>query len=79
MRLLVIPWLLTALLSAGVLLWADHREPWFVLVTGAAIAVSLILQVTTAQREGFIARLSLSVAGSVVIVFAAEVVSLILR
>ena len=53
------------------------RFSWLALAVGVATLVTFALQLGTAQREGFITRVSFSVAGSVVIIAIIDVIGLI--
>lgn len=67
---LVITWVLALVSAIAVLLWApvDLREEWLVLAIGFNLITSFILQIGTAQREGFITRLSYAVAGAALLI-----------
>lgn len=55
----------------------DARFQWLVLTVGVSALVTFALQLGTAQREGFITRTSFSVAGSVVIIAAIDLIGLL--
>jgi hypothetical protein len=72
-------WVL-ALAMALVIVLAVHQEQrpaWFVLAIGVAFAVTIIVQVQAAQREGFIARVSFGVAVSTLIILLTAVLGLL--
>lgn len=75
---LFIAWGVAAVAGVLVTLWAgDDRFAWLVLAIGVATLASFALQLGTAQREGFISRLSFSVAGSVVVIALIDIAGLI--
>lgn len=55
----------------------DARALWLVLAVGVSTLVAFALQLGTAQREGFITRLSFSVAGSVVVIAAIDIIGML--
>lgn len=67
---LVIAWVVAAVFGVLVTMLTspEVRFQWLVLAVGVATLVTFALQLGTAQREGFIYRLSFSIAGSVVII-----------
>lgn len=76
---LVVAWLLAAVFG-GLVAWftdGSARFQWLVLAVGASALLSFALQLGTAQREGFITRTSFSVAGSVVIIAAIDIVAVL--
>lgn len=52
----------------------EARFQWLVLTVGLSALVTFALQLSTAQREGFITRTAFSIAGSVVIIAAIDIV-----
>lgn len=77
---LVIAWTVAALIGVLVTLFADRlRFEWLVLAVGISTLVSFGLQLGTAQREGFISRLALSISGSVVIIAIIDIVGIFVR
>ncbi len=76
---LVIAWAVTAVIGALVtfLVPAEDRFPWLVFAIGASTLVTFALQIGTAQRDGFITRLSFSVAGSVLVIAVIDVIGLL--
>lgn len=67
---------------AGVLvtlLAGDKRAEWLAIAIGVTTLATFALQLGTAQREGFISRLSFSIAGSVVIIAVIDIVGLIVE
>lgn len=76
---LVIAWLLTAVIGLLVTLLVptEERFPWLVLAVGASTLVTFGLQLGTAQRVGFITRVSFSVAGSVLVIAIIDVIGLL--
>ena len=77
---LVIAWLLTAVIGLLVTLLVptDQRFPWLVFAVGASTLVTFALQLGTAQRVGFITRVSFSVAGSVLVIAIIDVIGLLI-
>lgn len=76
---LIAAWVAAAVMGVLVTLLtgADDRFSWLVLAVGVSTLVTFALQLGTAQREGFITRVSFSVAGSVVIIAIIDVIGLI--
>lgn len=76
---LIIAWAVAALIGAlvTVLVPSDQRFSWLAFAVGASTLVTFALQLGTAQREGFITRVSFSVAGSVLIIAALDVIGLL--
>ncbi|MEJ6488363.1 hypothetical protein PQI23_01340 [Leucobacter sp. USCH14] len=77
---LIVAWIAAAVMGTLVTLLtaAADRFSWLVLAVGVATLVTFALQLGTAQREGFITRISFSVAGSVVIIAIIDVIGLLL-
>ncbi|WP_449277587.1 hypothetical protein [Leucobacter sp. GX24907] len=77
---LIIAW--TVAMVAGILVTVlapeAQRFSWLALVVGFSVLVTFALQLGTAQREGFITRTAFSVAGSVVVIAAIDVVGLLI-
>lgn len=63
-------WILALVSAIAVLIWApvELREEWLVFVIGFNLIASFILQIGTAQREGFITRLSYAAAGAALLI-----------
>ncbi|CAG7604023.1 hypothetical protein ACFPZL_12405 [Leucobacter soli] len=76
---LITAWTFAAVVGilVTVLVSGDARFPWLALAIGASTLVTFALQLGTAQREGFITRLSFSVAGAVVVIAVIDVVGLL--
>lgn len=76
---LVIAWAVAAVIGAlvTVLVRGDERFPWLVLAIGASTLVTFALQLGTAQRDGFITRVSFSVAGSVLVIAVIDLIGLL--
>ncbi|GAA2189794.1 hypothetical protein GCM10009786_24400 [Leucobacter alluvii] len=77
---LILAWAAAAVMGTLVTLLTapEERFSWLVLAVGVSALVTFALQLGTAQREGFITRVSFSVAGSVVIIAIIDVVGLVL-
>ncbi|MCB1274351.1 MAG: hypothetical protein KDB25_08175 [Leucobacter sp.] len=77
---LVTAWAIAAVFGAlvTVLVRGDARFSWLVLAIGVSTLVTFALQLGTAQREGFITRVSFSVAGSVLVIAVIDAVGLLL-
>lgn len=78
---LIVAWTLTAAAAVLVTLftkWNDNRMEWLTVVLAVGTLLTFILQLGTAQRQGFIARTALSVGGVVVIVALVGGVALLL-
>ncbi len=77
---LVIAWAVAAIIGTlvTVLVPGDDRFSWLVFAIGASTLVTFALQLGTAQREGFITRVAFSVAGSVLVIAAIDVVGFLL-
>lgn len=65
---------LVTLLTGG-----EDRFRWLVLAVGLSTLVTFALQLSTAQREGFITRTAFSVAGSVVIIAVIDITGTLLE
>lgn len=76
---LIIAWGVAAVFGALVTIFAapENRFHWLVLAIGVATLVTFALQLGTAQREGFISRLSFSIAGSVLVIALIDGIGLI--
>ena len=78
---LIVAWVAT-LLSAVVIALApalhSHRFEWMAILLAGGTLLTFILQLGTAQREGFIVRTAASVGGVVLIVTALAGVTLLL-
>ena len=73
---LIIAWAVAAVFGVLVTVLGDNaRFQWLALAVGVSTLVTFALQLGTAQREGFISRLSFSIAGSVVIIAVIDIVS----
>ena len=78
---LVTAWVVAAVFGVLVTVFVepDQRFAWLVLAIGVSTLVTFALQLGTAQREGFITRLSFSVAGAVLIIALVDLISLFVR
>ena len=68
---LILCWVITALAALLVCLvtaWDSGRMEWLTVVLAGGTLLTFLLQLGTAQRQGFIARTALSVGGVVLIV-----------
>lgn len=67
---LFIAWIFTALLSIAVISFApiEQRFEWLAVAVAVSTLLAFVLQLGTAQRVGFITRLSFSVVGSAIII-----------
>lgn len=76
---LIIAWSVAAVFGALVTILAapENRYHWLVLAIGVATLVTFALQLGTAQREGFISRLSFSIAGSVLVIAVIDGIGLV--
>ncbi|MBN9611956.1 MAG: hypothetical protein J0H64_00545 [Actinobacteria bacterium] len=76
---LVTAWAVAAVIGVlvTVLVRGENRFSWLVLAIGVSTLVTFALQLGTAQREGFISRLSFSVAGSVVVIAVIDLIGLL--
>lgn len=77
---LILAWLITAMFAVMVILFAPlvQRFEWLAVAIATSAVVAFILQLGTAQRVGFITRLSFSVVGSAIIVGLAEGIAFLL-
>lgn len=78
---LITAWAFAAAAAVSVVLWvplADRFE-WLALTVGATILVAFVLQLGTAQRKGFITRLSYSVVGGAFLIGLVELVAFIIE
>lgn len=68
---MVLSWVVSLAISVLTIMFVPRgeRADWFVLSIGLALVLSIVIQVSTARREGFLARVSFTVAGSVAITF----------
>ena len=75
---LVIAWAVAAVIGVLVTVLApvDDRFSWLVFAIGASTLVTFGLQLGTATKVGFITRVAFSVAGSVLVIAAVDVVGL---
>lgn len=76
---LLIAWGVAAAIGVLVTVLADpeKRFQWLALAVGLSTIVTFALQLGTAQREGFISRLSFSIAGSVLVIGVIDVVGIV--
>ena len=76
---LVTAWAVAAVIGVlvTVLVRGEDRFSWLVLAIGVSTLVTFALQLGTAQREGFISRVSFSVAGSVVVIAVIDLIGLL--
>ena len=77
---MIIAWAVAALIGTLVTLLVpqEGRFAWLAFAVGASTLVTFALQLGTAQREGFITRVSFSVAGSVVLIAVIDVIGMLL-
>lgn len=77
---LVIAWVVAAITGVlvTVLVNGDQRFSWLVFAIGLSTLVTFALQLGTAQRVGFITRVSFSVAGSVLVIAVIDVIGLLI-
>lgn len=78
---LLLAWTLTVVAAAGVALLTHSggsRMEWLTVVLAFGTLLTFILQLGTAQRQGFIARTALSVGGVVVLVAVVAAVAILL-
>lgn len=76
---LVCAWVLATIIGVIITIFAtESRLSWLVLAVGISVLISFALQLGTAQREGFITRLSFSIAGSVVVIAVIDVVGMLI-
>ncbi|NLA66148.1 MAG: hypothetical protein GX862_09590 [Leucobacter sp.] len=78
---MVTAWAIAAVFGVlvTVLVSGEDRFRWLVLAVGLSVLVTFALQLSTAQREGFITRTSFSVAGAVVIIAVIDIVGTLLE
>ncbi|MFV0434736.1 MAG: hypothetical protein ACK5LO_12230 [Leucobacter sp.] len=78
---MVAVWVVAAVIGVLVTLLvpAEHRAAWLVFAIGVTTLITFGLQIGTAQREGFITRVSYSVGGAVIVIAVIEVISLLTR
>ena len=76
---LVTAWVVAAAVGVlvTVLVPAEERFSWLAFAVGASTLVTFALQLGTARREGFITRVSFSVAGSVLVIAVVDVTGLL--
>lgn len=76
---LIVVWAVALLLSLAVIFLApvDQRYEWIVVSIGLATLLSFAMQLGTGRKEGFLIRLSFSVVGSVIVIFLAQVIDLV--
>lgn len=67
---LLVAWVFAAAFGVVVTVLFDgaSRFPWLALAVGASTLLTFGLQIGTAQRDGFISRMSFSVAGCVLVI-----------
>lgn len=77
---LFIAWGIAAIAGVLVTLLAgDKRAEWLAIAVGVSTLATFALQLGTAQREGFISRLSFSIAGSVVVIAVIDIIGMIVE
>lgn len=78
-RRLIAAWALALLMALAVAIWVpiDIRASWTVLAIGVSALLTFALQLGTAQKVGFITRVSFSVAGCVVIIAVVDAISFV--
>ncbi|QZY53517.1 hypothetical protein KVY00_12435 [Leucobacter tenebrionis] len=76
---MITAWAVAAVIGALVTLLVpqEGRFAWLVFAIGASTLVTFALQLGTAQREGFITRVSFSVAGSVLLIAVIDVIGML--
>ena len=76
---LIIAWSYALMAAIAVVLWApeSQRYEWLAVAIGSTMLVSFALQLGTAQRHGFISRLSYSVVGGAFLVGLVEGVAML--
>lgn len=76
---LVAAWVIALAMSLAVAIWVppESRASWTVLAIGLAALVTFALQLGTAEKVGFITRVSMSVAGCVVIIGTVDAISFV--
>lgn len=77
---IITAWLVALLAALAVVLFepVENRFEWLVVALGFSVIVSFALQLGTAQREGFITRLSFSVVGSLILIAIVELCAFLL-
>lgn len=77
---LIAAWVIAAVFGVlvTILVRGDERFAWLVLAIGVATLVTFALQLGTAQREGFITRISFSVAGSVLVIAVIDAIGMLI-
>ncbi len=77
---LIAAWAVAAVIGAlvTILVPNEDRFSWLVFAIGASTLVTFGLQLGTAQRVGFITRVAFSVAGSVLVIGAIDVIGLLI-
>jgi hypothetical protein len=72
-------WILTVLGAVAVLTLTPEQDvlAWLGLCLGLAIVASLLAQLATRRPRGFVARITASIAGSILIVLAGTVIALL--
>lgn len=77
---LIIAWGVAAVFGVLVSIFVEEaRFQSLALAVGVSTLVTFALQLGTAQREGFISRLSFSIAGSVVVIAVIDVFGMLIR
>lgn len=72
---LIVAWSVAAVFGVLVTVFTEEtRFEWLALAVGVSTLVTFALQLGTAQREGFISRLSFSIAGSVLVIAIIDIV-----
>lgn len=76
---LIVAWVAALVVSLSIIFYApaEQRFEWLASGIGFTILLTFALQLGTAQREGFITRLSFSAVGSVLIIGVAEAIALL--
>lgn len=74
-------WVWATLSAIAVVLWAPAglRYEWLTLAIGGTILVTFVLQLGTAQRDGFIRRLSYSIVGGSICVAIVQLVAFLVQ
>lgn len=77
----IIAWLWATLSAVAVVVWApaEQRFEWLTLAIGGTILCAFMLQLGTAQRDGFISRLSYSIVGGSILIALVELVAFLVE
>ena len=77
---LVAAWVVAAVIGVLVTIFVhgEERFSWLALAIGVSGLVTFALQLGTAQRAGFISRVSFSIAGSVVVIAVIDLIDVLI-